>query len=209
MVSSTAFEPSRYLTKIGNADYLEVKWRLVWLRHDHPEATIETQLEQHSDSLALFRATVSIPNGGSATGWGSEQPGDFRDYIEKAETKAIGRALAALGYGTQFCPDFDFGASAGRVVDSPIDITRTRGWNNHRADQGDGAARVVATEHPATERQLSFLQSVARVAGLDEEGLRREIREMTGGDRVELTRREASALIDRLKSLPGEVPVAS
>jgi hypothetical protein len=209
MVSTTAFEPSRYLTKIGNSDYLEVKWRLVWLRHDHPEAMIETSLEQHSDSFALFRATVTLPTGGSATGWGSEQPGDFRDYIEKAETKAIGRALAALGYGTQFCPDFEFGASTGRVVDSPIDITRTRGWSGGRPDQADGPARVFATENPATERQLSFLQSVARAAGLDEEGLRREIRQETGSDRLELTRREASALIDRLKAASTELPVAS
>jgi hypothetical protein len=209
MASSTAFEPSRYLTKIGNADYLEVKWRLVWLRHEHPNAIIETQLEQHTDAMAVFRATVTIPNGGSATGWGSEQPSDFRDYVEKAETKAIGRALAALGFGTQFCPDFEFGANAGRVVDSPIDISRTRAWSNNRGDQGENASRVVATEHPATERQLNFLQSVARAAGLDETGLREEIREMTGGERLELTRREASTLIDRLKAISTDLPVAS
>lgn len=208
MVSSTAFEPSRYLTKISGSDYLEVKWRLVWLRHEHPEAAIETHLEVHSDSLALFRATVSIPGGGSATGWGSEQPGDFRDYIEKAETKAVGRALAALGYGTQFCPDFEFGASVGRVVDSPIDITRTRGWGN-RADQAPTGSRSAATEHPATERQLGFLQSVARAAGLDEDGLRREIQATTGSERLELSRREASILIDRLKVASTELPVAS
>lgn len=209
MASSTAFEPSRYLTKIGNADYLEVKWRLVWLRHDHPDATIETSLEQHTDSVAVFRANITLLSGGSATGWGSEQPGDFRDYLEKAETKAIGRALAALGYGTQFCPDFEFGATSGRVVDSPIDISRSRGWANGRGEQGESAPRVAATEHPATERQLNFLQSVARAAGLNEEGLRNEIREVTGGDRLELTRREASALIDRLKTMSTELPVAS
>ena len=46
-------------------------------------------------------------------------------------------------------------------------------------------------------------------AGLDEEGLRREIRQETGSDRLELTRREASALIDRLKAASTELPVAS
>ncbi|HKG29607.1 MAG TPA: hypothetical protein VKB01_10775, partial [Thermomicrobiales bacterium] len=37
-----------------------------------------------------------------ATGYGSETASDFPDFIEKAETKAIGRALNALGYGAQF-----------------------------------------------------------------------------------------------------------
>src|SRR5215210_7741237 len=106
----TAFDPSKYLTRVNGSDYLEVKWRLVWLRAQHPDATVETELISHIDNTAIFRAQVSIPGGGSSTGWGSETSGDFRDYLEKAETKAIGRALAALGFGTQFCPDFEFGA---------------------------------------------------------------------------------------------------
>src|SRR5215203_6459059 len=120
MSVTTPFEPARYLTRISGSDYLEVKWRLVWMRDQHPDATIETQLVSHNDNTAVFRAMVSIPGGGSATGWGSESAGDFRDYLEKAETKEIGRALAALGFGTQFCPDMDDGSSVGRVVDSPV-----------------------------------------------------------------------------------------
>jgi hypothetical protein len=33
-----------------------------------------------------------------------EKAASFSDFLEKAETGAIGRALAALGYGTQFAP---------------------------------------------------------------------------------------------------------
>ena len=41
------------------------------------------------------------------------------DYIERAETGAIGRALAALGLGTQFSGDeFD---ERHRIVDSPVE----------------------------------------------------------------------------------------
>ena len=129
MSVTTPFEPARYLTRISGSDYLEVKWRLVWMRDRHPDATIETQLVSHNDNTAVFRAMVSIPGGGSATGWGSESAGDFRDYLEKAETKAIGRALAALGFGTQFCPDFEFGAAVGRVVDSPVKVPTRSGTN--------------------------------------------------------------------------------
>ena len=209
MAAATAFEPGRYLTKIGNADYLEVKWRLVWLRTEHPDASVVTELVTHSDAIAVFRATVTVPGGGSATGWGTEQPGDFRDYVEKAETKAVGRALAALGFGTQFCPDFDFGAAGGRVVDSPIDITRSRGWQANRSELAESGPRVAATEQGATQRQLDFIHKVARSVGLDDEGLRREIREVTGGERIELSRREASTLIDRLKAHLEALPAAS
>lgn len=202
---STAFEPSRYLTKLSNKDYLEVKWRLVWFRSEHPHGAITTEDVQITDKLAVFKATVTDSEGGSATGFGSETPGDFRDFIEKAETKAIGRALSALGYGTPFAPDFEEGTEPSgqrNIVDSPVDISRTHGW------AGDRATTATTTASPATERQVTFLQNVARAAGLDEAGLRQEIRAMTGGTRLELTRREASQLIDRLKTLSTDLPVA-
>ncbi|MCH7580534.1 MAG: hypothetical protein IIB22_09850, partial [Chloroflexi bacterium] len=109
-MTDSNFDASKYLTKLSGKDYLEVKWRLLWLRTLHPDAVIETELVKHGAGLALFRARVTVPGAGSATGWGSETAEDFGDFIEKAETKALGRALAALGYGTQFCEDFDFTA---------------------------------------------------------------------------------------------------
>ena len=113
-MSEKSFDASRYLRKLNGKDYLEVKWRLLWLRTEHPEAVISTELVKHETGLALFQARVALPEGGEATGWGSETSSDFSDYIEAAETKALGRALAALGYGTQFCEDFDFSAEAAR-----------------------------------------------------------------------------------------------
>src|SRR4051812_29430990 len=88
-MSDNEFDPAKYLTKVSGADYLEVKWRLLWLRTNHPNAVIETELISQDDKKAIFKATVDIPleggvGGGSATGWGSETFGDFRDYLEKA-----------------------------------------------------------------------------------------------------------------------------
>lgn len=121
------FDPSQFLTKVGKADYLEVKWRLVWLRDLHPDAMIETELISRTDKEAVFKATVTIPSGGRATGYASETMGDFRDFTEKCETKAIGRALAALGFGTQFSIDHDFDEAGRRVADGPVDLAGTRG----------------------------------------------------------------------------------
>lgn len=44
------------------------------------------RLPDVGEGLAVFRATVRIPGGGEATGWGSETAGDFGDYLEKAES---------------------------------------------------------------------------------------------------------------------------
>jgi hypothetical protein len=145
--SEKVFDASRYLTKLKGKDYLEVKWRLLWLRTEHPDAVIETELArlEMEPPMAVFRARVSIPDGGSATGWGQEELKDFGDFLEKAETKALGRALAALGYGTQFTEDFDFAeGDPNRVVDSPVDRGTTRGgssngsWGSNGANGGNG-----------------------------------------------------------------------
>ena len=230
------FEPGRYLTKVGGADYLEVKWRLVWLREVHPDAVVETELVSHVGQDAIFRARVTVPGGGSATGFGSEAYDDFRDYIEKAETKALGRALAALGFGTQFCPDFEFGAREGRVVDTPVDFSTTRGRRTQsaaprmmtvpRATQESPADAPAAlhgdAERPAssqaqggaqganagtvTPKQVKFIQAIARELRLSEEALSDEAERLYGSPIAELGRRDASSLIERLQARRGASP---
>jgi hypothetical protein len=192
------FEPGRYLRKVNGSDYLEVKWRLLWLRTAHPNAEIATELISHEGEMAVFKAHVSIPDGGSATGWGSEQFNDFRDYIEKAETKALGRALAALGFGTQFCPDFDFGSAAGHVVDAPINL-------DARRDQPrDASTSGGSQDFRATEKQRQYLISIARELGIAEEALHTESVASFGRDITTLTRRDASQFIERLQQRKAE-----
>lgn len=215
--TAETFEPAKYLVNLnGKGEYLEVKWRLLWLRTEHPEAIIETELVKIEERDAVFKARVSIPGGGSATGWGSESAGDFRDFLEKAETKAIGRALAALGYGTQFCQDHEFsgGNFAGsngqmRIVDAPVNLANTRG---RRA-----ADAAVATQAPlnaaasdqgnqrATERQVKFIYAIAREAGLDEQELATWSQELYSQDVDQLNRRDASTLIEALQRRRNEV----
>ena len=204
MAPAPAFDSSKYLTKVNGSDYLEVKWRLVWLRETHPDAQIETEMVQLDRNFAVFRAKVSLPGGGSATGWGSEGLDDFRDYIEKAETKALGRALAALGFGTQFCPDFDFGANAGRVVDAPIDFASTRGRRLAEANRRQVAipepGEASTLNQPATQRQIRYVQVIAREAGIEDAELREEVARFSPSGIDELSRRDASALIERLQA---------
>jgi hypothetical protein len=211
-MSDKQFDPANHIIKLKGSDYLEVKWRLVWLRDKHPNAVIETELVAHDDKLAIFKATVEIPieggeGGGSATGWGSETPGDFRDYIEKAETKAIGRALAALGFGTQFA-GYEDGAANDRPVDAPVkrqDPQRQRNVSVNTLSDGVGATQTSAKAEetapgllPATERQQQMIQEAAQAVNLTPGTLEAECKVTFGTAVADLNRRDAQLMLDRL-----------
>lgn len=117
------FNPNEHMIQLKGKDYLQVAWRLVWFRDNDNGCGvhwgIETELLEHGDDWAVFRCRITDENGRIiSTGHGSESRKDFGDYLEKAETKAVGRALAMLGFGTQFAADeLDEGE---RIVDTPI-----------------------------------------------------------------------------------------
>ena len=118
------FNPVEHLIKLKGKDYLQVMWRLVWFRTEKPTWCIETKLEQLENNHAVFSAKIYDENGvQKSSGYGSEAVKDFADYIEKAETKAVGRALAMLGYGTQFTGDMDEG---NRLLDAPVDKSKVK-----------------------------------------------------------------------------------
>ena len=113
------FDPREHLMQLKGRDYLQVMWRLVWFRDDKPLWRIETEIVEADQDHAVFRARICDETGAvKSTAHGSESKRDFGDYLEKAETKAVGRALAMLGYGTQFTAlELDEGE---RIVDSPV-----------------------------------------------------------------------------------------
>ncbi len=165
------------------------------------------EMGEYERSYLIFRATVEIPGGGRATGYGSEGYDDFREYIEKAETKALGRALAALGFGTQFCPDFEFSAGNGRLVDSPIDFASTRGRRRTEQRNAPGEPQTSNLAQPITPRQVNFIQAIAREIGLGESDLEHEAQEQFGKRLTELDRKNASVMIERLQVRRAGVPV--
>lgn len=99
--------PSRQKGGGPPVDYLPVAERVRWFRDEHPEGSIDTSVIELSDARAVMLVRVSIPNGGSASTIGSEHKAAFPDYIEKAATVALGRALAILGFGVGFTDEFD------------------------------------------------------------------------------------------------------
>lgn len=111
------------LIDLKGKPYLMAANRLVWFREAHPTGIIKTQLLHHQDDTAVFKAEIFINGPNSqpmlvATAHKVETKTSFPDYVEKAETSAIARALAMAGFGTQFTGDeLDEGD---RLADSPI-----------------------------------------------------------------------------------------
>ena len=141
-----AFDFKRHLIKVqGGRTYLPVSARIVWFREEHPDWSIETEAVEinHEKQYAIFRARISDGDGKlMATGTKKEDVKGFGDYIEKAETGSVGRALALCGFGTQFAPELDE-SGGGRFADSPQPMGGGRfgggGGNNY--GNGGGANR--------------------------------------------------------------------
>ena len=215
------FNPNEHLIQIkgrnGSADYLPVQWRLVWFRSLCPDGSIETEIvhldldrETEEESyvwnsetrrsekvvkrapgFAVFRAIVRDGRGGVAIGTKSEKAASFSDYIEKAETGAVGRALAALGYGTQFTGDeFD---EQHRIVDAPVERRSNtaqtesasgrqpaaaasvkagslngRGGQARAANGSQKAAEEIDPQGPVTEQQWNSIRKLCQHLGKTE-----------------------------------------
>jgi hypothetical protein len=139
------YNPNDHLIELKGRKYLQVIWRLVWFRKEKADWNIDTKLVEHDleKGLAIFECKIyDEDNVQKSSGYGSESIKDFKDYFEKAETKAIGRALAVLGYGTQFASEFD---ESERVVDTSIKAP----------DKGIGSLLQLAEKQGHTREKIS------------------------------------------------------
>jgi hypothetical protein len=139
-IHPSIFDPMKYMLKLPKskkvslpngqvrwelteADYLPVAARIAWFRREHPDWSIITKTEQLANKAVVMKAVIKNAEGRIiATARKKETEIGFPDYIEKAETGAIGRALAMCGYGTLQAPEFD---ERERLADTPVEK------NNH------------------------------------------------------------------------------
>ena len=103
-------------------DYLPVAARIFWFSRDHPDWSIVTKAVKLADKAVIMKAFITDPSGRIiAKARKKETEMGFFDYIEKAETGAVGRALAMCGYGTLQAPEFD---ERDRLADAPVEKAR-------------------------------------------------------------------------------------
>jgi hypothetical protein len=113
-----------------------VKWRLVWLRQEHPDWTITTEVLASGDPVVVRAAIADASGRVLATGHAEYPRGRPYPAVMKCETAAIGRALAHCGFGTQFGGE-DVEEAA--LVDAPVAGAAARA-----ATRGAGAAPAWA-----------------------------------------------------------------
>jgi hypothetical protein len=135
------------LMSLKGKPYMQVAHRLVWLTEEVPSYETSTEFLSLSEEMTVAKVTVTIfKDGGvlkkvSATK--RETKKDFPDHTEKAETGALGRALALAGYGTQFAiADLD---EENRLADSPVATV------NKEETKKSPPAPVVAKTAPKVE----------------------------------------------------------
>ena len=90
---------------------------------------------------------------------------NFQDYLEKSETSATGRALAALGYGTLQSVELD----EGKIVDSPVKIGGNKGNNGSNGSNGKIEIQVFKPEGNKGNGKIGGSNGTAKQAG-EEEG---------------------------------------
>jgi len=140
-IHNSIFDPNKYMLKLPKtkkvklsngqikweqteADYLPVAARIMWFRREHPDWSIITKAVQLANKGIVMKAIIKNAEGRIiATARKKETEIGFPDYIEKAETGAVGRALAMCGYGTLQAPEFDEGE---RVADAPVELAKSK-----------------------------------------------------------------------------------
>lgn len=153
------FNPAEFTRELPNDDgslslYLDVKYRMLWFRLHRPNGKIDTEIIHVDEKSAVVCCKLYSDRGDPADQYlakscaqrfvSQEKYGDR--YLEIAETAAIGRVLAAAGYGTQFCGATDM--LTGIIADAPVDMTT---MEDAATAPVEATSRVVHQVRPAPQ----------------------------------------------------------
>jgi len=176
---------------VTQSDYLEVKWRRVWFNEEHPDwkILIDVKMFPENDIPKACLAKAEIYNDKNelvTIGWGYSTVEMFKRFVEKACTAAEGRALASIGYGTQWAEEYyEDTDSAENLVDSPVIKN----------------AVEVIQEEQATTAQKEFVKKL--VKDKKQEEILSMLKEIKAESIDTLNKTQASILINKLKGIGG------
>lgn len=159
------------LMDLKGRDYLQVAYRIVWFRYEHPTWAIETSFDKE---LGAFLAEIKDESGRVIAMAHKSLNSERKMFpFETCETGAIGRALALCGYGTAFCGDEL--NEAEDLADAPIEPVR------HAAQANVSEKPAIQAKPPAlrsegiSEAQVKRLWAIAKKHGWDEQDVRRQL----------------------------------
>ncbi len=127
------FNPAEFTRELPEEDgrkslYLDVKYRLLWFRLHRPNGKVVPEIIHCDDKSAIVSCTLYEDKAdtqdqfvarASAQRFRTDEKFGDR-YLEIAETAALGRVLAAAGYGTQFIGTTDM--LSGVIADAPLEL---------------------------------------------------------------------------------------
>jgi len=166
------------------SDYEPVASRLDRFLKAHPDARVITDLVHYLADVAVFKCELWLNDEIIATGWAEEIRGQGNvnktSHLENCETGAVGRALANAGLsGSDFTkrPSREEMGKVQRMTES-------------------GGGTITESSNLASEKQQNMIRAVCKSMG-----------KVPPHNLQAMTKREASAYIDTLKS--GETPAPS
>lgn len=162
-------------------DYEPVASRLDRFLKAHPDARVITDLVHYLADVAVFKCELWLDGDIIATGWAEEIRGQGNvnktSHLENCETGAVGRALANAGLSGS-----DFTKRPSR---------EEMGKVQRMTESGNGT--ITESSNLASEKQQNMIRAVCKSMG-----------KVPPHNLQAMTKREASAYIDTLKS--GEQP---
>jgi len=153
------------LLNLRGKPYLQIAHRLVWLTEKYANYNINTEFLKLEDDYSICRATLHVFDAEgnlvrSTSATKKETQKDFPDFVEKSETGSIGRALATIGIGTQFCTqDMEEGM---RLADAPIPIAQKA---SKVANTASKAEKPPKANIPTVKVSTSFNKSTETANG--------------------------------------------
>lgn len=218
-------------TRTGNKDYLQAKHTLQLFRDLHPTGQITTELLHYqraltdpdnpkrlSGGVAVVKARVVGDDGSVGEGIKEVRVEDFGDFVAKAETGAIKRALTSAGIGVQFAgSEFDYESESTAEYVAPISdakptdkhptppqSSKTLAANARAADKPIGAVVDFAnmTADPETGEVVSAqeLKDAELIIDAEKTGKKAEV--MKAWTEINKSKRRTEYLTDRyLKAL--------
>jgi len=139
-----------YIRVQGGRNYFSAAGRIKWFRDVHPDYTILTTPHtlDFDKMQAVFVATIMDPSGRVLSmGHKSCSAKQFPEWITKAETGSVSRALILLGFGEPDEEELDESDTregvAARIVDAPV----PSGTKSLTASEARALFDSVATDH--------------------------------------------------------------
>lgn len=149
------FNPAELAVKLEGQLHLPVKDRISWFKLVHPSGAIVPappvflpELNAWLVHAEVFDETGKLLSSGNGTASYHDKDGFGLHPIECAETKAIGRALAAAGFGNQFSGD-DY------VQKEPIDMGVSE--NGEKEESSDDLFEDASLHNKNFENKVSKL----------------------------------------------------